>query len=54
MAVRDTVNVYDLAIDFTAPPGEITAALEAIFQEGIDSGRWARRRKGNAGPSMTT
>ncbi|WNI15536.1 hypothetical protein [Actinacidiphila sp. ITFR-21] len=50
VVLRDTVNVYDLAIDFTASPEDITAALAAVWQEAVDSGRWTRR-KGNAGPS---
>lgn len=43
--VRDTVNVYDLAIDFSKPPEQITAALTVLFQEAIDSERWARRKR---------
>lgn len=52
-AVRDTENVFDLAIDFTAQPHEITAALTALFQEAVDSKRWARRR-GDARPNSST
>jgi hypothetical protein len=52
-AVRDTVNVYDLAIDFTKSPEQITAALQCLFQEAIDSERWTRRR-GDAGSSSST
>jgi len=52
-AVRDTTKVYDLAIDFTKSPDEITAALEVLFRDAIDSGRWARR-KGDAGPQRAT
>jgi hypothetical protein len=52
-AVRDTTRVYDLAIDFTKPPEQITVALEALFRDAIDSGRWARR-KGDAGPQRAT
>jgi hypothetical protein len=48
-AVRDTPRVYDLAIDFSKPPAEITAALTVLFQDAISSGRWARRG-GDAGP----
>jgi hypothetical protein len=52
-AVRDTAHVFDLAIDFSHSPQEITAALTALFQEAIDSHRWARRQ-GTAGrPSAT-
>lgn len=47
-AVRDTNQVFDLAIDFTKSPGEITAALQCLFQEAIDTERWTRRR-GDAG-----
>ncbi|HEY5836744.1 hypothetical protein [Streptomyces sp.] len=46
VAVRDTARVCDLAIDFTAPPEDIAAALRAILQEAIDTGRWVRRRAG--------
>ena len=42
VALRDTAKVYDLAIDFDAPPDEVAAALQEILQEGIDSGRWVR------------
>lgn len=52
-AVRDTTAVYDLAIDFTKPVEEITAALQCLFQEAIDTKRWARRG-GNAGPTEAT
>jgi hypothetical protein len=53
VALRDTTTVYDLAIDFSKPPEVITAGLEALIQEGIDSGRWARR-KGNTEPDSAT
>ncbi|WP_141726191.1 hypothetical protein [Actinacidiphila rubida] len=52
-AVRDTTRLVDLAIDFSHPPGEITAALTALFQEAIDSKRWARREP-PAGPTAAT
>lgn len=42
-AVRDTLTVYDLAIDFSHDPEEITAALQTIFEEAIATRRWARR-----------
>jgi hypothetical protein len=51
--VRDTLNTFDLAIDFTKPPEQITAALTALFQEAIDSKRWTRRG-GNAGSEGLT
>lgn len=52
-AVRDTTGVFDLAIDFSHSPDEITAALTALFQEAIDSHRWARRQ-GTAGRTPAT
>lgn len=52
-AVRDTSQVFDLAIDFTKSPHEITAALQCLFQEAIDTERWTRR-EGNAGTNGTT
>jgi hypothetical protein len=42
-ALRDTVDVYDLAIDFTKSPEQITAALQCLFEEAIESERWTRR-----------
>lgn len=42
-ALRDTTQVFDLAIDFTKSPEQITGALTALFQEGIDTERWTRR-----------
>lgn len=52
-AVRDTANVYDLAIDFTKSPEQIAAALECLFQEGIDTERWTRRRGDDGSGSST-
>lgn len=53
VAVRDTNRVYDLAIDFSKPPEMIVAGLQAVFQDGVDSGRWARRH-GDTGPRSAT
>lgn len=44
VALRDTTQVYDLAIDFQQDPADIVAGLRALFQDGVDSGRWGRRR----------
>jgi hypothetical protein len=52
-AVRDTNQIFDLAIDFTKPPEQITAALTVLFEDAIRSERWTRR-KGNVGPDATT
>ena len=43
VAVVDSREVFDLAIDFSRPPEEIAASLTWIFQEAIDTGRWVRR-----------
>lgn len=42
VAVRDSLNRYDLAIDFSWPPEEIAASLQSVFREGVDTGRWSR------------
>lgn len=52
-ALRDTTAVYDLAIDFSHDPEEITAALQVLFVEAIETRRWARRQ-GDAGPTEGT
>lgn len=45
VALRDSRAVYDLAIDFSKPPAQIVAALQALFRECIDTGRWQRRAR---------
>jgi hypothetical protein len=42
VAVRDTLHSYDLAIDFNWPPEVIVESLQSLFQDGVQSGRWAR------------
>jgi hypothetical protein len=43
-AIRDTINVLDLAIDFSHSPEEITAALQCLLEEAIETRRWIRRQ----------
>jgi hypothetical protein len=52
-AVRDTTNVYDLAIDFSHEPEQIVAALQALFEDAIETERWTRRQ-GDAGSTDAT
>lgn len=52
-AVRDTSSIYDLAIDFSHSPEEITAALQCLFEEAIRTRRWGRRQ-GDAGPDRSS
>lgn len=47
-ALRDTTNVFDLAIDFSKPEEQIVAAVQCLLQEAANE-RWTRR-KGAAGP----
>jgi hypothetical protein len=42
VAARDTLERYELAIDFSWPPEAITASLQAIFQDAVGSQRWSR------------
>lgn len=42
VAVRDSLNRYDLAIDFSWPPEVIAASLQSVFRDGVHSGRWSR------------
>jgi len=42
VAVRDGLQRYELAIDFSWPPDAIAAGLQAIFQEAVESERWSR------------
>lgn len=46
VALRDSTSAFELAIDFSWPPEQITEALTGIFQEGVDSHRWIRRGTG--------
>lgn len=53
VALRDTAHTCDLMIDFSQPPDVLAAALEELFREAVDSGRWTRQRSANtdeAGP----
>ncbi len=42
VAVRDSLDRYDLAIDFSWPPEDIVAGLQDLFRDGVHSGRWSR------------
>jgi hypothetical protein len=42
VAVRDSLDRYDLAIDFSWPPEAIAAGLQSVFRDGVESGRWSR------------
>jgi hypothetical protein len=56
VVVRDTMDIYDLQIDFDQPAEDIVGALRAVFQEAVDSKRWQRHRTTNpdeAGPEGT-
>lgn len=50
VAVRDDIDHYDLAIDFSWPAADIVAGLQQLFQDGVDSGRWSRGDHGQALP----
>ena len=59
VALRDTLSIFDLAIDFDQSPDDITAALAAVFREAIETGRWSRSRppygaSGTTSPPATT
>ncbi|MGY0067675.1 hypothetical protein ACWZEH_12785 [Streptomyces sp. QTS137] len=43
-ALRDSVEEFRLAIDFSRPPEEIAASLTLLFQESVDTRRWMRRQ----------
>ncbi|MGW5352255.1 hypothetical protein ACWERV_17300 [Streptomyces sp. NPDC004031] len=58
VALRDTLSVVDLGIDFTQPPEDIVAGLAALIRESIQTGRWTRNRppyggngEGSPGPN---
>ena len=55
VAVRDSLDRYDLAIDFSWPPEAIVASLQTLFREGVGSGRWARNdtREHGEAPEQT-
>lgn len=46
VANYDSCHRYELGIDFSRTPGEITDALTDLFQEAVDTGRWCRRGTG--------
>lgn len=46
LAVYDSKGRFALDIDFSRPPEEIADALEGLFQEAVDTGRWTRRGTG--------
>ena len=54
VAVRDTLRVYDLMIDFGNPPEVIATALAHLFQEAVDSGRWRLHRTSVPEPGTQT
>jgi hypothetical protein len=41
-AIRDSLDSFELVIDFSWPPAAIAACLETLFQDGVDSERWSR------------
>ncbi|MER6009865.1 hypothetical protein [Streptomyces bluensis] len=43
VAIRDSLDRYDLAIDFSWPADAIVESLARVFQDGVDSGRWNRQ-----------
>lgn len=47
LALYDSRDRFELAIDFNRPPDEIASALEDLFQEAVDTGRWSRRGTGS-------
>lgn len=44
IAVYDSLDTFQLGIDFSRPPEEIIAALTMTFQDAITSRRWQRNR----------
>ncbi|MDX3074576.1 hypothetical protein [Streptomyces sp. MI02-7b] len=43
VAIVDTISYCELTIDFDQPPAVIASALQALFQEAVDTDRWSRR-----------
>jgi hypothetical protein len=43
VALYDSLENFELGIDFSRQPEEIVAAMERVFQERVDSGDWTRR-----------
>jgi hypothetical protein len=43
VALYDSLENFELGIDFSRTPEEIAAAMERMFQERVDSGDWTRR-----------
>lgn len=46
LALYDSRDRFQLGIDFSRPPEEIAGALEDLFQEAVETGRWTRRGTG--------
>ena len=46
VANYDSLHRYELGIDFSRTPDEIVEALNGIFQEAVNTGRWCRRGTG--------
>lgn len=42
LAVYDGRERFALGIDFSFPPEQIATALENLFTDAVDSGRWER------------
>lgn len=42
VALYDDLGKFVLGIDFSCPPEQIAAAMETVFQESVDTGRWSR------------
>lgn len=42
VALRDSLDRFELAIDFSWPPDTIAECLETLLQDGVDSERWTR------------
>lgn len=42
VALYDSLENFELGIDFSRKPEEIAAAMERVFQERVDSGDWTR------------
>lgn len=42
VAMHDSLERFELGIDFSCPPEKIAEALTKLFQDAVDSGRWQR------------
>lgn len=43
VALYDSASRFELGIDFSQSPEQITSALTDVFQEAVDTSRWQRR-----------